>query len=200
MRKHTKKKLVYGVGINDADYETQRSGFGGMPAWRCPFYRKWSAMLERCYSERCLSKRPSYVGCYVCDEWLLFSSFKKWMECQDWAGKSLDKDLLIHGNKVYSPETCCFIDKKLNSFITDRKAGRGDLMLGVSFDAESKKFKAECSNTIFGFKSTGKNLGRFDREIDAHVAWKSRKHDIACKLADLQSDERVAIALLTRYI
>lgn len=200
MRNHTKRKLVYGVGVNDADYETQVSSFGGRTAWKCPFYRKWSAMLERCYSEKSLAKNKSYEDCYVCSEWMLFSNFKEWMEKQDWQGKCLDKDLLVSGNKIYSAELCCFVDQKLNSFLTDRKLGRGKFLLGVSFDKESGKFKAECSNAIFGSSLKGKNLGRFNSEIEAHQAWKKRKHELACQLAELQTDERVANALRTRYL
>jgi len=200
MRNHTKKKLVYGVGVNDADYEVQSAGFDGKAAWKCPFYRKWSAMLERCYSEKSLVKNKSYADCYVCPEWLVFSNFKSWMECQDWVGKCLDKDLITTGNKIYSPSKCCFLDQKLNSFLTDGKARRGSLMLGVSLDRETGKFKAECSNLIFGNSLKGKNLGRFNSEIEAHFAWKKRKHEISCQLADLQTDERVANALRTRYL
>ncbi len=200
MRKHTKKKLVYGVGINDADYETQSAGVSGKTAWKCPFYRKWSAMLERCYSKKSLVKNKSYAECSVCPEWLVFSNFKSWMESQDWIGKCLDKDLLVAGNKVYRPHACCFVDQKLNSFLTDRKRGRGSLMLGVSLDKETGKFKAECSNYIFGDSLKGKNLGRFSSEMEAHSAWKRRKHEISCQLADIQTDDRVANALRTRYL
>lgn len=200
MRKHTKKKLVYGVGVNDATYETQSSSFGGRASWKCPFYRKWSAMLERCYSAKFKEGNKAYEGCSVCDEWLKFSNFKRWMETQDWQGKHLDKDLISRGNKIYCPEKCCFVDSKLNSFLTERSAKRGQFMLGVSVDKETGKFKAECSNIIFAGSCKGKNLGRFTDEKEAHLAWKSRKHEIACKLADLQTDERVANALRTRYL
>ena len=36
-------------------------------------------------------------------------------------------------------------------------------------------------------------------EYEAHEAWKARKHEHACKLADIQSDVRVAKVLRTRY-
>lgn len=61
-------KMVYGVGINDADYQVQvydkvRLEDGTIyrrNAWCCPFYRKWRSMLERCYSEKWLERYPSY--------------------------------------------------------------------------------------------------------------------------------------------
>ena len=108
---------VYGVGTNDAGYAIQVMesvrGANGKPKqriiWFCPFYRRWVHMLERCYSERYQEKKPTYIGCTVCEEWLRFSNFKSWMETQDWEGKHLDKDLLVEGNKIYSPDTCILV-------------------------------------------------------------------------------------------
>lgn len=83
MRK--KPKLVYGVGINDADYPTtQREKVNGewKITWRCLYYDRWVSMLTRCYSSKCHEKQPTYKGCSVCDEWLTFSNFRKWMEQQ----------------------------------------------------------------------------------------------------------------------
>lgn len=103
-------RKVQGVGIMDADYIVDVREYWvengkrkSRLVWSCPFHRKWSDMLVRCYSPKRLEYRQSYAGCYVCDEWLTFSNFKSWMEKQDWEGKHLDKDLLQTGSKVYSP-------------------------------------------------------------------------------------------------
>ena len=83
MRLKRKSKLVSGVGINDADYEVQKytvvSG-KRKRIWICPYYITWTHMLQRCYSEKSQLKHPTYKGCTVCDEWLIFSNFKTWME------------------------------------------------------------------------------------------------------------------------
>ena len=133
-----KNKLVYGVGINDADYivciyeELPRTNGkqNQKIVWRCPFYSRWMSMLRRCYSKAYQEKQPSYKGCSVCEEWLTFSNFKSWMETQDWEGKQLDKDLLVYKNKIYSPETCVFIDQRLNTFLVKSNKTRGDYPLG----------------------------------------------------------------------
>ena len=130
-----KKKLVCGVGINNADYvvtvyETIGYENGKQKrrvVWRCPFYSRWNDMLARCYTTSYKQRFPTYEGCYVCKEWLIFSNFKAWMEKQDWEGKELDKDLLVSRNKVYSPETCVFVDKRVNLFLTESSANRGDI-------------------------------------------------------------------------
>lgn len=47
-----RKTLIFGVGINDADYVTRSTKVvdGHQKTnWRCPFYQAWSNMLERSY-------------------------------------------------------------------------------------------------------------------------------------------------------
>ena len=138
-----KKKLVYDVGLNDADYKVQEfttvvdeNGKEGRKlAWMCPFYRKWTEMLKRCYSPIYQERHPTYIGCSTCRDWLVFSNFKMWMETQDWEGKELDKDILFPGNKVYGPATCVFVDKRVNTFSTECNASRGKYLIGVSWDS-----------------------------------------------------------------
>lgn len=96
------RELVYGVGVDDLDYPKKKLLPNGKYSF-CPYYQRWRGMIRRCYSKAQLGKNPNYEGCTVCDEWLTFSNFKSWMEKQDWEGKELDKDLLVRGNKVYSP-------------------------------------------------------------------------------------------------
>jgi len=189
-----KKKLVYGVGVNDADY--QISPRVGKKRAMCKFYSVWSDMIKRCYSEKYHIKRPTYKGCSVCEEWLIFSNFRTWMIEQDWKGKELDKDLLVNGNKVYSPETCVFVDRPLNLFTTDHAKGRGDHPLGV-YVTKNGYIIGQCSDPFSNNRNT--RLGVYRTKDEAHQAWKKRKHELACQLADLQTDERVANALRSRY-
>ena len=132
------RKLVWNIGINDADYSVEKKTSwyeNGKQkqkrVWVCPFYEKWRPMLQRCYSEKFQNKRPTYKGCSVCQEWLTFSNFKAWMEQQDWYGKELDKDILFPGNKIYSPDTCIFVDQGVNKFLIESNAARGKYMVGV---------------------------------------------------------------------
>ena len=197
-----KKSLIAGVGINDADYVTRKfETINGKQklVWVCPFYRRWYDMLTRCYSAKHLEKFPTYKGCTVIEEWKTFSNFRNWMIEQDYEGKQLDKDILIEGNKVYSPETCVFVSKLVNSFFVDSGAIRGDYPIGVSFNKPNGKFRSNCSNP---FTKKGEHLGCFDCPNEAHLVWKARKHELACMLADSEhvNDPRVAEALKTRFI
>ncbi len=201
MRLNKRNKLVYGVGINDADYNiNEYVTIDGKRkiAWRCPFYRTWADMLKRCYSDKYQSKYPTYKGCSACDEWLIFSQFKAWMETQDWEGKHLDKDLLTEGNKLYSPNTCVFVTQTVNLFTNDNGNARGIFMIGVCWNKRDGNFQSQCSNP---FTHKREYLGHFTDELEAHLAWKSRKHELACLLADSEycTDPRLAEALRKRY-
>lgn len=191
-------KLICGMGINDADYDvykTERINGKLVIIYRCPYYTRWSSMIERCYSDPYLIKHPTYRGVNVCDEWLSFMTFKSWMEKQDWEGKHLDKDLLGDG-KLYSPETCAFILPKTNYLLKDNKSQRGEYLLGVTKLKKSSKFRACCGDP-FGVNKIF--IGDYPTELEAHSAWKNRKHEYATSLSDLESDVRVKHKLREKY-
>lgn len=187
-------RLVFGVGVNDSHYSVKPIMNGRQV--RCPFYSVWHSMLQRCYSEKYQEKQPSYKGCTVSSEWHSFINFQLWMAAQDWHGKQLDKDLLTLGNKVYSPDTCAFVDPMTNIFTADSAATRGEWPIGVTFHKHGGKFQAQCRNP---FTNGSSYLGLFDCPNAAHEEWRKRKHELACQLADLQADDRVADALRLRY-
>ena len=131
-----KRSLVHGVGVNDSDYDTRNQKNG----WLCPFYVKWCTMLRRCYSLKWHKQYPTYIGCSVCPEWRYFSKFRLWMSTQNWKGMDLDKDILVKGNQVYSPDTCCFIPAAINSLFASGKKKKHNLHLpeGVILTANGK--------------------------------------------------------------
>lgn len=190
-----KTKLVQGVGINDADYFVSKYE-NGKQVWRCPYYKTWKNMLVRAYSDKYKQKNHTYRDVTVCEEWHSFMNFRSWMVEQDWNGKELDKDILFQGNKEYSSDTCVFVDAVVNNFLTDSAADRGEWPLGVSWNEQKQKFVSMCYNPI---TKKQEYLGLSTCPNQAHQAWKKRKHELACQLADIQTDERVAEALRTRY-
>ena len=197
-------KLVYGIGVNDADYVVQKKETVGCAngvrkqklVWECPYYRTWTSMLRRCYSTKFQERNPTYKGCSVSEEWLRFSNFKRWMETKDFEGMQLDKDLLFEGNKVYSDKTCVFVASMVNSFTIDSGASRGECLLGVSWNKRVGKFVSRCRNP---FTKEREYLGYFPCELEAHQTWLKRKLELAHQLAAEQTDERVAKALIERY-
>lgn len=115
---------------------------------------------------------------------------------QKWEGMSLDKDIIVLGNKVYGPDTCVFVPCQVNNFLTDHGAARGAWPIGVSWGEEACKFKARCRNPITGKQE---HLGYFTDPAEAHEAWRARKHQHALRYAEQQTDSRIAAALRTRY-
>jgi hypothetical protein len=184
-----RKSLVHGVGINDSSTPVNDKG-----TW-CPYYLSWKGMLKRCYDPLNLAKYPTYIGCSVCPEWLIFTNFRAWMKTQDWEGRHLDKDLLVPGNRVYSPETCIFVEARVNCFFLD--GGRtGEYPTGVTRRKETNKLRARCRNP---FTNKYEALGQYDSVAEAEEAWRKRKFQLAQQLADEQLDVRVKHALLDRF-
>jgi len=168
------KSLKYGVGINDADYSVITRDSDGK-ATLCSVYSRWSDMLDRCYSKR------KYPDRYVCDSWLLFSTFKCWYDAQPYAGIfgfDLDKDTISIGNNCYSPETCCFIPQWLNKSLVLPLDTKGPYPFGVYYSKKSKGMTNERSKPYVAKVSVDNKsviLGYFTDARSAHRAWQVGK-------------------------
>lgn len=173
------RRLTYGVGINDSGYIVSPTING--ERFHCPFYTKWQSMLQRCYSVKSQNRKPTYIGCSVCDEWLTFSAFKSWMEKQDWENKELDKDIVFSGNKIYSPTTCIFVSPEINKLLTDNAAVRGKHPKGVSFVSRLNKFVSKCRIGV-----EEKYLGLFDTSEEASSEYKKIKSNYIISIANQQ--------------
>jgi hypothetical protein len=185
----SKRKLVLSVGINDANYKTY--GILNNKKTRCPYYSAWVDMLTRCYSASFHKRSPTYIGCTVVSFWLTFSNFKLWMETQDWKNKQLDKDILVIGNKVYSPETCIFVQPELNGLLSIRANSRGEYKQGVWWDSSLNKFRACIS-----LSGKTKQLGCFNTEEAASNTYRAFKYNHIAEIANTQIDTRLRTALL----
>jgi hypothetical protein len=171
-----KDQSVYGVGINDADYQTKVYKKVAKDKWAiiwaCPFYDRWSAVLERCHPDYKI-KRPTYEGCTVDPRWIYFSSFKEWMQGKNWEKLQLDKDLKVLGNKVYGPNTCEFVPSWVNSLVVDNLHRRSDLPLGVNrCDSKMNPYRAQVSQVV---NNKNKHLGCFPTPEIAHSMWQLGK-------------------------
>jgi hypothetical protein len=180
--------MIYGVGINDADYAVApRVGPQTGGARRiCPMYTTWQSMLTRCYSDVFQRSRPTYRGCTVDSRWHRFMAFRAWMLTQDWEGKQLDKDIIHFGNKIYSPETCCFVSGAINNLIHPRP---GKFLPGVY--ARGRRFHA-----YVGCQGVQKHLGTYATQESAHMAYRVAKDEILRSVASEQTDPRIQNGLL----
>lgn len=162
-----KRSLVFGIGVNDYCYST------GGDTNRDYSYIVWKSILFRCYSNKFHRKRSSYSECSICDEWKIYSNFKKWFYKNYIRGYQLDKDILIKGNKLYSPNACCFVPPEINTLIINARASRGSTPIGVSeriYESGKKVYRA-CIRMNCAYVC----LGTFDTQEGAFVAYKSAK-------------------------
>lgn len=150
------------------------------------YYIKWRGMIERCYDSKYQEKKKTYIGCSVCEEWHNFQNFAKWFEenynpetMQDW---HLDKDILVKGNKIYSPETCCFVPAEINSLFTKADKTRGEYPIGVT---------KKGSNFLINFKKHNKrwDLSLYSSPIEAFQAYKTEKEKYIKEVADKWKDK-----------
>lgn len=116
-------------------------------------YNIWHAMLTRCYNQKFKKENINYQDVTCCQEWLLFENFYEWLHSQEnfdkWLnGKNwaIDKDILVKGNRVYSPENCCLVPIHINSLFTKNDINRGNLPIGVS-QRNNKKYISTRYNT-----------------------------------------------------
>jgi len=115
------------------------------------------------------------------------------MERQDWEGNQIDKDLLGNG-KLYSPDTCCFLPKSVNSFLV-RTSSRNGKGLPVGVYKSKGRFQAACSHP-FGGK---KYIGNFKCATKAHFEYLKTKQSLAIEVANHQTDPRIAEAIIKRF-
>ena len=160
--------IVCGMGINDLTQEIHQS-----KGKTTPVYRVWHGMLFRCSKK---NTQETYNDCSVCDEWLRFSNFKRWFDENYIDGFQLDKDILVKCNKVYSPETCCFVPPEINVLLTKRQNDRGEYPIGVF--PNGKRFSAKVN-----VNGKSKYLGIFDTVEDAFQRYKQAKEEHLKELA-----------------
>jgi hypothetical protein len=177
------RRPIFGIGINDAWYMTQLKNSYN-ETLICPYYKVWKSMLGRCYYPGYQVSQPTYKGCLVVSKWLIFSSFREWMENQDWSGKQLDKDILRSGNKEYSPKACMFISGQINYLLNGNAARRGEYPQGVSFHKPSSKYRATCS-----VKGSNKHVGLFISVAEAELAYLEFKSLLVESIAELEENK-----------
>lgn len=175
-------KSVYGVG-NAGNRTLSKNG-------ERPYsYDVWVSMLKRCYSKNFQEKHQTYIGCKVCDEWLYYENFVKWYDNNYYEieGKRmcLDKDILIKGNKLYSPDTCVFVTNEINMLFVKRDKARGEYPIGVCLDKRKNRFVSNCSD------ENGKThfVGLYHTPHEAFLAYKEYKESVIKKVAENYKDK-----------
>jgi hypothetical protein len=123
------------------------------------------------------------------NRWHNFQNFAQWYYknykpyMQGW---HLDKDFLVKGNKVYSPETCCLLPNEINCLMLFPK---NSTKLSVGVSRVKDKFVARI-------EKNGKkyHLGSFNTHLEAAMAFASNKENYAKSIAERwegKIDERI---------
>lgn len=122
-------------------------------------YTRWLNMMDRCYGQ---NKTETYQDASVCDKWHDFEQFHLWHKKHNdpTVSLQLDKDLIVSGNKHYSPATCVLVPRELNMLVVIPRVEKQKHLPGV--------IKTQYN---YGAVCNGERLGFFDTELEAHKAW-----------------------------
>ena len=178
------RKPICGKGINDSTVSMSD------PSIHDAYYA-WFNMINRCYGS---TRRRAYDGCCVCDEWLLFSNFKKWFDENRRAGCQIDKDIINGKSRTYSPENCCFVPARINLVVVGKNL-KHDLPCGVTFSKRLGYYYVRLTNGRDVFY-----LGKYYDKMEAFQAYKTEKEKYIKEVAldafnKGEIDERTFIAL-----
>jgi len=158
---------VFGVGfLGEGDNTMKVKGI------RSKSYQIWHCMLQRCYDNKTQEKRPTYKNIVVCEEWHNYQNFTKWFKENYVEGWHLDKDLLLTGAGMYSPNTCVFIPQALNNFLTNNQTDNTSGYTGVSWRKGKGKWLAHISSRLEGRQIC---LGSFNTKEEAAKAYNERR-------------------------
>lgn len=150
-----------------------------------PMFGMWRGILERCYASYKYGHKETYKDCIVDPDWLHFSKFLEWCENPSNGyqnGYHLDKDILIKGNRVYSPNSCCFVPREINDMFIGSKSKRNGLPIGVRFQRGNKSRYEAC--TIQRLTGEGYvHIGTYGTPIEAFIAYKSVRESYIQKVA-----------------
>lgn len=163
-----------------------------------PLYMLWASVKRRCNPNSPIHKNQrTYNNVSLDPRFESSDDFVRWADEQigsdRWPEFHLDKDLLVPGNKVYGPDTCCFLPKAINSALGIVQSNSSSYP-GVSFCKQTSRYMATIR--IDGVKQF---LGRFDTPEAAFGVYCAAKRGEVTTKASIwkeQLDPKVYQALL----
>ena len=132
----------------------------------------------------------------MCEEWLCYQNFAEWWNKNMYhigtERMHLDKDILIKGNKVYSPDTCLIVPQSINEIFhsSGKKKKDADLPYTIIRAARGR----------FAVSYRGKALGVYDTVEEASDTYlRSKRHYIRKKVESMENElpDKVKEALLS---
>lgn len=166
--KNPNKPIIYNIGY---------FGIGKFTS-KCKAYTIWKNIFSRCYDKKLQLIQTSYIDCYVDERWYNFQVFAKWFENNYRENFELDKDILIKRNKIYGPDTCCFVPQEINKIFSKSEKSRNDICIGVykrgdTYYTQIQKFK----KLIY--------LGTYDSFEEAFKIYKNTKEEYIKEVVEI---------------
>ncbi len=147
-------------------------------------------------------ERESYQECT--NDFLDFQEFAEFCNSEFGFDKkcgnrfwSIDKDILVKGNKSYSPETCIFVPNDINMTFVNHHSTRGEYPLGVTYQNNGPNPLSSS------YRANGKHVycGLFNDPLEAHRRWQLGKISVIRAMSereDISGHVKLINALLGR--
>ena len=176
------EKRYYNIGyLGSGNYKVSENGK------HTKVYNAWCSMLQRCYDSKFHKRQPTYMNCEICKEWHNFQNFGSWYNenYYEIEGEKmcLDKDILVKGNKIYSPDTCIFVPNAINMLFVKCNKSRGDNLIGTNLYKGKYRVQCRVLNPETR-KSENKYLGCYATEQKAFEVYKQFKEKNIKEVAD----------------
>ena len=146
----------------------------------------WYDMIKRCSDVVYKRHHTTYNECLCSENFSNISYFKEWCSTQIGFGSkgwTLDKDILVKGNKVYSEDTCCFVPQEINKLFVKRGV-RKQYPLGVNYHTLSGKYRSSIS-----YNGKHKYLGLYLTPEEAFQVYKQAKEDYIKEVTNKWKDQ-----------
>ena len=160
-------KRTYGVGYKgDGKYVTRINKANSIDNIT------WHDIIRRCYCEDYINKHPAYRGCSVAEEWHNFQNFAEWYHENYYdIGEGrihIDKDILVKGNRIYSPDTCLIVPQRINMIFMN-KPNKWNLPNGISMSKTGKYITNYNGKHLGIMKTLDEAINAHDKEMRIHI-------------------------------
>ena len=144
-----------------------------------PSYSCWRFLMRRNFCEKSFLINPTYKDCTVCKSWYNFQVFSDYFYSHEsyGLGYELDKDLLVNGNRHYSPETCVMIPQEINKALKTVQVN--SVVAGVRKRKNTKGYQVRVTE-----HGKRRHVGEFYTEEEASAAYVKAKEDYIHSLAE----------------
>lgn len=180
-------KLVQGQGINDMP-----RGWRIENEWNERVYIKWKDMLYRCYNEEFHKTNQTYIGCTVCERWLILSNFVEdvpkitgYDEKRFLNGElELDKDKKNNtDNKSYTMKYCTWLPKPENHGLAMKgKCHTEETKQKMSEAHKGKQLSKEHKQKLSENNQNSKRVAQYDKQTLELIKIWSSMHEVQREL------------------